>query len=66
MLVKRGRERVRAFRWERTAEQLMALFESVLEERQFRAKERARRPLFGEVAGIDMLPVAARAIVGQP
>ena len=37
-----------------------------LKERQFRSKERARRPLFGEVAGMDMLPVAARAIVGQP
>ncbi len=66
MLVKRGRERVRAFRWERTAEQLMALFESVLEERQFRSKERAPRPLFGEVGGLEMLPVAARAIVAQP
>jgi glycosyltransferase involved in cell wall biosynthesis len=63
VLVKRGRERVRAFRWERTAGELMALFESVIRERQFRSKERARRPLFGDYSVPEMLPIAARSII---
>lgn len=63
VLVKRGRERVRAFRWERTAEELMALFESVIRERQFRSKERSRRPLFDDYSVPDMLPIAARSII---
>ena len=49
MLVKRGRERVREFTWERSAERLLSLFHEVIAEREGRAHRR-RTPALGVVA----------------
>jgi len=65
ILVKRGRERVRDFGWDRTARSLLALFEEVLVESAPRRVPAPRRPQ-PAMAGPAALPAAsARAQAGR-